>query len=185
VSSGPATVAVPVWDPPPWTRGEGLEGFTRQPGAGDVGPPAVPARRLTVVAVDELREAFRALDPAPSEPELVTHEFLFDAQLSGSVTVVEHGKARDPVTGEGVLGVFSAHGTASMTIEGKDGERRLVAREQTAGEEVLRTIPIDELRPPGLLIEVNRPDDKEPWRTVVDGTSFSLAKVVSLALEDA
>jgi hypothetical protein len=183
---GPAVVKMPEPVVPPWITGESAKPFIRKPGVGEMPPvPEVPARRLRVVAVDELREAFRALDPTPSEPEPVTHEFLFDAQLSGAVTVVEHGKARDPLTGEGVLGVFSAHGTSSMTIEGAGGDRRLVALERTATERLERVIPVPEREPPTLLVEVVRPDRAEPWRTVTDGASFSLAKVVSIELVDA
>jgi hypothetical protein len=179
-----ATVKMPEPFVPGWISGASAKGLERKPGSGDPGPPAVRARKLTVVAVDELREAFRELDPTPSEPELVAHVFEFDAQLSGSVSILEHGKVPDPLTGGATLGRFSAHGTASMTIEGEGGDRRLVALERTASELLERTIAIDETRPPGLLIEVLRPDRAEPWRTVVDGASFSLAKVVAIALVD-
>ena len=46
-------------------------------------------------------------------------------------------------------------------------------------------IPIDEVSPPRLHVETVAPDVREPWILRTDSTSFSLAHVTSLSLEDA
>jgi hypothetical protein len=169
-SYGAGTVSVPVWDPPSWVRGVLSEALIRQAGWGDQPPPVPEPRRLVVV--DDEGE----------------HRFEFDPQLGGQVVVWGAGRGPDARgEGDGCLGKFSPFGTVSMRLEddSRIGVKKLVVVERALSEHIERVIPIDPLAPPSLFVEVVRPDPREPWVMRTDTTSFALAKVVSVALEDA
>jgi hypothetical protein len=182
------TVRMPEPHVPGWVRGEGLE--TREPGFGDAGPPAQRPRRLTVVALDEFQVSHDELETLGACE--ASHAFVFDPQLGGALVV--YGKGRGPDArgfSEGCLGRFSPFGTVSIGIEGDSAGdespapaecRRLVVVEGPDATE--RVIPVDELQPPSLYVEVVKPDEREPWLLKTDSTCFELQRVLNISLED-
>jgi hypothetical protein len=160
-------VTAPPLPIPRWVRGEGLEEYTRGPEFGDVvGPPVQSARRLTVTA------------------DGVRHSFVFDPEHGGSVTVFGDGRGPDPLDWQvGCLGRFSPW-SRSITLREELHGRFLVALERTASETVERVVPLDPLSPPMLIVEVVRPDEREPWIIRTDSASFRLDAVTSITLED-
>jgi hypothetical protein len=173
-SYGASTIKVPTWDPPSWVRGVLSEALIRQEGWGDVvGAPEQKARKLTVLARDELDDT------------LETKVFEFSPDHGGCIAAYGGGRGPDPLEPSvGCQGRFSPFGTLSMEIVGEGDERTLVVVEQLASEQVERRVPVDPLAPQTLLVEVIRPDVREPWTLRTDGWSCSLAKVQSLELGD-
>jgi hypothetical protein len=71
-----------------------------------------------------------------------------------------------------------------MELQGVDPDRRrLLVREALPGGEVEREIRISPLEPPSL-VEVVVPDQKKPWESKTESTSFRLDRVTSVELEE-
>jgi hypothetical protein len=166
-------VAVPPWvnEVPRWVRGQGLEHLIAKPGSGDPGPPLQTARRLTVVARDELDEG-----------KLEERTFEFVPDYGGCVVVYGGGRGPDPLDpSAGCQGRFSPFASASMELL-PDPVRLVVVEGPDAIE---RVIVVDELAPQSVHVEVVRPDEREPWVLKATTESFRLDRVLSLSLEDA